>query len=49
MNTDKIYAESLVNEYSKKATSKVVALRKLDKRQKHHQIFLLIHLVLFLH
>lgn len=34
MNTDKIYAESLVNEYSKKATSKVVALRKLDKKAK---------------
>ena len=31
MNTDKIYAEAIVNEYSKKSTSKVVALKKLDK------------------
>ena len=34
MNTDKIYAEALVNEYSKKSTSKVVALRKLDAAAK---------------
>lgn len=34
MNTDKIYAESIVNEYSPKDTSKVVALRKLDKKAK---------------
>lgn len=34
MNTDKIYAESIVNEYSKKDTSKVVALKKLDRRAK---------------
>ncbi len=34
MNTDKIYAEQLANEYAPKATSKVVALRKLDKRAK---------------
>ncbi len=34
MNTDKIYAESIVNEYSIKDTSKVVALRKLDQRAK---------------
>ena len=34
MNTDKIYAESIVNEYSKKETSKVVALKKLDRRAK---------------
>lgn len=34
MNTDKIYAESLVNEYSPKDTSKVLALRKLDRRAK---------------
>ena len=31
MNTDKIYAEAIVNEYSKKEASKVVALKKLDK------------------
>lgn len=31
MNTDKIYAEQLANEYALKDTSKVVALRKLDK------------------
>lgn len=34
MNTDKIYAEQLVNEYAPKDTSKVVALRKLDARAK---------------
>lgn len=34
MNTDKIYAESLVNEYAPKDTSKVVALRKLDRKAK---------------
>ncbi len=34
MNTDKIFAEALVNEYSPKDTSKVMALRKLDKRAK---------------
>ncbi len=34
MNTDKIYAEQLVNEYAPKDTSKVVALKKLDARAK---------------
>ena len=34
MNTDKIYAEQLANEYAPKDDSKVVALRKLDKRAK---------------
>ena len=34
MNTDKIYAEQLANEYAPKETSKVVALRKLDARAK---------------
>ena len=34
MNTDKIYAEQLANEYTPKDTSKVVALRKLDARAK---------------
>ncbi|MGN1080776.1 MAG: dihydropteridine reductase [Acutalibacteraceae bacterium] len=34
MNTDKIYAEAIVNEYSPKDTSKVVALKKLDKKAK---------------
>ncbi len=34
MNTDKIYAESIVNEYSVKETSKVVALKKLDRKAK---------------
>ena len=32
MNMDKIYAEQLANEYAPKDASKVVALRKLDKR-----------------
>ena len=34
MNTDKIYAEALANEYAPKDTSKVVALKKLDQRVK---------------
>lgn len=34
MNTDKIYAEQLANEYAPKDTSKIVALRKLDERAK---------------
>lgn len=34
MNADRIYAESLVNEYAPKDTSKAVALRKLDARAK---------------
>lgn len=34
MNTDKIYAEQLANEYAPKDTSKVVDLRKLDARAK---------------
>ena len=34
MNTDKIYAESIANQYEPKDTSKVVALRKLDARAK---------------
>ena len=34
MNTDKIYAEQLANEYAPKDTTKVVALRKLDQKAK---------------
>lgn len=34
MNTDKIYAKQLANEYAPKDTSKVVALRKLDRKAK---------------
>ena len=34
MNTDKIYAEQLANEYAPKDTSKVVALKKLDANAK---------------
>ena len=34
MNTDKIYAEHIVNEYSKKKESKVIALKKLDRKAK---------------
>ena len=34
MNTDKIYAEAIAKEYAPKDTSKVVALRKLDRRAK---------------
>ena len=32
MNTDKIYAESIANEYATKNTSKVVALKKRSAR-----------------
>lgn len=34
MNTDKIYAESVVNEYTTKEATKVVQLKKLDKAAK---------------
>lgn len=34
MNTDKIYAEALANEYSPKGTSKVLQLKKLDAKAK---------------
>ena len=34
MNTDKIYAESIANEYAPKDSSKIVALRKLDRKAK---------------
>lgn len=35
MNTDKIYAEQIANEYSAKNTSKVLALKKLDRKVKN--------------
>ena len=34
MNTNKIYAEHIANEYSAKKKSKVIALKKLDKKAK---------------
>ena len=34
MNTDKIYAESIAKEYAAKDNSKIVALRKLDRKAK---------------
>lgn len=34
MDTDKIYAEAIANEYAPKDTSKVVALKKLDNKAK---------------
>ncbi len=34
MNTDKIYAQSIAKEYAKKSTSKVLALKKLDRKAK---------------
>ena len=34
MNTDKIYAESIAKEYAPKGNSKIIALRKLDKKAK---------------
>ena len=40
MNTDKIYAEQIANEYAPKQTSKVKALKKLDAKAKNPaQIF----------
>ncbi len=40
MNTDKIYAEQIANEYAPKQASKVKALKKLDaKAKKPAQIF----------
>lgn len=35
MNTDKIFAEALANEYAPKSASKVVALKKLDRKAKN--------------
>lgn len=35
MNTDKIFAEALANEYAPKKASKVVALKKLDMKAKN--------------
>ena len=34
MNTDKIYAESIAKEYAPKESSKIIALRKLDRKAK---------------
>ena len=34
MNTDKIYAQQIANEYTPKDTSKIVKLRKLEKKAK---------------
>lgn len=34
MNTDKIYAENLASEYAPKDTSRITALRKLDRQAK---------------
>jgi hypothetical protein len=40
MNTDKIYAETIANEYAPKKASKVIALKKLDRKAKNPaQIF----------
>ena len=38
MNTDKIYAEAIANEYAPKDHSKVVALKKLDWKAKSKAI-----------
>ncbi len=35
MNTDKIYAEQIANEYSKKQNTKVKALKRLDAKVKN--------------
>ena len=34
MNTDKIYAESIAKEYAPQDNSKIIALRKLDRKAK---------------
>ncbi len=34
MNTDRIYAESIANEYAPKVNSKIIQLRKLDRKAK---------------
>ena len=34
MNTDKIFAESIAKDYAPKENSKIVALKKLDKKAK---------------
>ena len=34
MNTDRIYAESIAKEYAPKDSSKIIALRKLDRKAK---------------
>ena len=34
MNTDKIYAEHIANEYSAKKESKVISLKILDSKEK---------------
>lgn len=34
MNIDKIYAEAIANQYSQKKASKVIALKKLDRKAK---------------
>ena len=34
MNTDRIYAESIAQEYAPKESSKIIALRKLDRKAK---------------
>ena len=47
MNTDKIYAEQIANEYSEKTTSKVKQLKKLDSMAKIQQEFSLLLLELF--
>jgi hypothetical protein len=40
MNTDKIYAEKIASEYAPKSTSKIMALKKLDRLAKRNaQIF----------
>lgn len=42
MNTDKIYAQNIASEYAPKDDSKIVALKKLDKKQNYQLRFLLI-------
>lgn len=49
MNTDKIYAEQLANEYAPKDTSKVVALKSWTQEQSCLRLFLPIPLASLQH
>ena len=44
MNTDKIYAEKIAGEYAPKDASKVIVLKKLDRKAKSKEDYLLPYL-----
>ena len=43
-NLDKVYANCVAQEYAPKVTTNVVKLKKLDKKLKTLQLFLLLYL-----